>query len=347
VAAGHVVAVDLGEQLEQPLEGLGLRDGRPVSLEPLGARFREGGDEQIVQALEVVEDQPRPEAAVFVLTPFCLGLFSSLAFGLRQRRRADECALVGAVAVTVVSVALMGFALEGVICIVMALPLTLALGIGGALVGHAIQARGLRRWNAHAMSIAVLVLPPLMGAEAIAPDHPPLREVTTSIVIDAPPSVVWRQVIAVEPLPEPTELVFRVGIAYPTRATLDGTGVGAIRRCTFTTGDFVEPITVWEPGRRLEFDVRSQPAPMRELSPYGGVHPPHLDGFLRSDRGRFVLVRLPDGRTLLQGTTWYRNRMWPQAYWGLWSDALIRKIHGRVLRHIGRVAEAHAGGSGA
>jgi hypothetical protein len=34
--------------------------------------------------------------------------------------------------------------------------------------------------------------------------------------------------------------------------------------------------------------------------------------------------------------------MWPQAYWGLWSDALIRKIHGRVLRHIGRVAETQA-----
>jgi hypothetical protein len=31
--------------------------------------------------------------------------------------------------------------------------------------------------------------------------------------------------------------------------------------------------------------------------------------------------------------------MWPQAYWGLSSDALIRTIHGRVLRHIGRVAE--------
>lgn len=281
--------------------------------------------------------------ALFVLTPLCLGLFSSLAFGLRQPRSSGECATVGVIAVTVVSVALMGFAIEGAICIVMALPLTLSLGTVGALLGYAIQARALRRWNAHAMSIAVLALPPLMGVEAIAPDHPPLREVTTSVVIDAPPSVVWRHVISVEPLPEPTELVFRVGIAYPTRATLDGAGVGAVRRCTFTTGDFVEPITAWEPGRRLEFDVRSQPAPMRELSPYGGVHPPHLDGFLHSERGRFVLVRLPDGRTLLRGTTWYRNRMWPQAYWGLWSDALIHKIHGRVLRHIERLAEAQPG----
>lgn len=281
--------------------------------------------------------------ALFALTPVSLGLFSSLAFGLRKPRSAGECATVGVIAVTVVSIALVGFALEGAICIVMALPLTLSLGTVGGLLGYAIQARALRRWNAHAMSIAVLVLPPLMGMEAIAPDHPPLREVTTSVVIDAPPSVVWRHVISVEQLPEPTELVFRVGIAYPTRATLVGTGVGALRRCTFTTGDFVEPITVWEPGRELAFDVRSQPAPMRELSPYGSVHPPHLDGFLHSERGRFVLEPLPGGRTLLRGTTWYRNRMWPQAYWGLWSDALIHKIHSRVLRHVERLAEARTG----
>jgi hypothetical protein len=63
VTAGHVVAVDLREQLEQPLEGLGFGDSGPVALEPLGARFREGGDEQVVQAVEVVKDQPGPEAA--------------------------------------------------------------------------------------------------------------------------------------------------------------------------------------------------------------------------------------------------------------------------------------------
>jgi len=32
--------------------------------------------------------------------------------------------------------------------------------------------------------------------------------------------------------------------------------------------------------------------------------------------------------------------MWPQAYWGLWSDWLIGRIHGRVLDHVARIAEA-------
>ncbi len=82
---------------------------------------------------------------------------------------------------------------------------------------------------------------------------------------------------------------------------------------------------------------------MREVSPWGEVHPPHLDGFLRSRRGEFRLRPLEGGRTLLEGTTVYENRMWPAPYWGAWSDELIHTIHRRVLRHI--AAQAEEGGA--
>jgi hypothetical protein len=29
----------------------------------------------------------------------------------------------------------------------------------------------------------------------------------------------------------------------------------------------------------------------------------------------------------------------PQAYWGLWADALVHAIHDRVLAHVKRLAE--------
>jgi hypothetical protein len=33
--------------------------------------------------------------------------------------------------------------------------------------------------------------------------------------------------------------------------------------------------------------------------------------------------------------------MHPQAYWTLWSELAIHKIHRRVLAHIARLAERH------
>ena len=162
----------------------------------------------------------------------------------------------------------------------------------------------------------------------------------SAIEIDAPPDVVWRNVISFPPLPMPSELVFRAGIAYPQRAEIAGEGVGAVRRCVFSTGAFVEPITRWEPGRRLSFDVTEQPRPMQEWSPYADIAPPHLDGYFRSRRGEFRLIALPGGRTRLEGSTWYEMRLQPAAYWVLFGDAIISRIHGRVLRHIRATVEA-------
>jgi hypothetical protein len=158
------------------------------------------------------------------------------------------------------------------------------------------------------------------------------------VVIDAPPAKVWPHVVAFPPLPEPDDWFFQTGVAYPQRAEIRGTGVGAVRHCIFSTGTFVEPIEVWNPPSLLRFCVTEQPEPMREWSPYH-IHPAHLDQCLCSQRGQFLLEELPDGRTRLVGTTWYTNRMWPAAYWNLWSDYIIHRIHGRVLTHIQTLAE--------
>ena len=134
--------------------------------------------------------------------------------------------------------------------------------------------------------------------------------------------------------------MFRSGIAYPVRASIQGRGVGAVRHCEFSTGPFVEPITAWEEPRRLAFDVTEQPHPMRELSPYRNIAPAHLNGFFRSQHGQFLLTALPDGRTRLDGTTWYAQNLWPNRYWRVWSDYLVHRIHTRVLEHIKAESEA-------
>ena len=41
----------------------------------------------------------------------------------------------------------------------------------------------------------------------------------------------------------------------------------------------------------------------------------------------------------LTGSTWYQHHLWPADYWRLWSDAIIHRIHLRVLRHIKVLSE--------
>jgi hypothetical protein len=187
----------------------------------------------------------------------------------------------------------------------------------------------------------LVCLPLFAGAEALLM-RTTEYELMSAVEINATSATVWTNVVDFREITEQPEWYFRYGIACPQRARIDGVGVGAIRYCEFTTGTFVEPITVWDAPRRLAFDVTDQPAPMFELSPYRHVHPPHLHGFLRSNRGEFRLIPLADGRTRLEGRTWYEFAMFPQSYWTLWSDMLIHRIHERVLNHIKRESERNA-----
>jgi hypothetical protein len=241
---------------------------------------------------------------LFVGLPFFLGLSSALIHGCRRPQTFGSCIAVAATATALLAGLLIALAFEGVICILMAAPIAGALAVFGGFIGYLIQRRTEGGRDAGAVvSSLLLFMPGLFSAERIARVEAPLFEVKSSVVIEAPPERVWRHVVAFAEIPPPKELLFRAGVAYPLRAEIDGTGPGAVRHCVFSTGPFVEPIEVWDEPRRLEFTVSGQPPSMRELSPYPAITPAHLEHFLESHRGRFLLEPLPGGRTRLEGTT--------------------------------------------
>jgi hypothetical protein len=236
-------------------------------------------------------------------------------------------------------------AFEGLICIIMMLPLALPIVCLGATVGYFVVILGSRRARdlGKVMLALFALLPAMTGAEHLTTPEPLLFTCVTSVEINAPPDVVWQNVVSFADLDPPTDWLFRTGVAYPIRARIEGKGAGAIRTCEFSTGAFVEPIEVWDQPRLLKFAVTTNPPPMNEWNPLFDIHPPHLDGFLVSKQGQFQLTPRPGGKTLLTGSTLYQHGLWPAAYWRLWSDPIIHKIHDRVLKHIKALSEAHGG----
>jgi hypothetical protein len=220
------------------------------------------------------------------------------------------------------------FALEGLLCILLAFPLGLSIALFGGAVGRVIAVRSNSRRPSVAFSLFLLP-----GAAIMDVTAPPkvVYESVTSIEIDAPPQRVWESVIAFRDIEARPGLPFRMGIAYPLRARISGTGVGAVRHCEFSTGTFVEPITVWDAPHRLAFDVSDQPPVLQEWSPYRHVYAPHIQGFFRSTRGEFRLSPLANNRTRLEGSTWYTIDIHPLPYWRPIAEALLHRIHYRVL----------------
>ncbi len=248
--------------------------------------------------------------------------------------------MIFVIMLTIAGVVILG--IEGLGCLFMFTPLLVAPGLVGALIGFT-AARALPPPRVDflvAMTLSSFFV--LLAVERVNP-LPPLhpRPVETSVEIDAPVDRVWALLPRMEPMPPPTDWVFRyAGIAYPERATLAGEGVGARRTCEFTTGAALETVDLWSPGRALGFTIDAQPDPMRELTLYRTVRQPHLDGSVRNRRGELTLTELPGGRTRLTGRSWYEVQIAPESYWRLWSDLFIHKIHERVLAVVKARAEA-------
>ncbi len=275
---------------------------------------------------------------LFIWLPLTLGATSTLILSYKNLVARKKLRNNSYLTLLVFCLGLLAFAWEGVICLIMAAPIGFLFTYLGFLIGVSLSKSNQKEQTTIAIILLVISTPSLMAFEDSVKETDNLRSVVTRIEINATPDKVWKNVVAFPQLKDPTEFIFKTGIAYPINATIKGKGVGAIRHCNFSTGSFVEPITVWDEPKLLKFSVEEQPEPMKEISLYD-IHPNHLHGYWVSKQGQFKLTPLPNGHTLLEGTTWYVNKIKPSFYWTLWSDNIVHKIHNRVLKHIKQQAE--------
>lgn len=273
---------------------------------------------------------------VFAIIPFFSGVTTTLLLSYYEPITFANAFKFSLLVFFACCMSLVLFAIEGIICIIMAAPIAIPFVILGAYVGYQIQYK--KSNGVKLIILYILVVPSLLAFENHTEYEPTIFPITSSITINAPIEEVWKQVIEFPQMQEPTEFLFKTGIAYPINAHIEGTGVGAIRYCNFSTGSFVEPITTWDAPNLLAFSVKEQPIPMKEISMYD-INPAHLHEYFVSKKGQFKLTKLKNGKTLVEGTTWYYNKIQPEFYWKIWSTYIVHKIHNRVLNHIKVVCE--------
>jgi hypothetical protein len=228
---------------------------------------------------------------------------------------------------------------EGMLCIVFASPIMLVLAsVGGVLAGLVIR-RGARPKYV----FASLILLPFAASplENRLPETPSFRDVVTQITIDAPPDVVWREIIRVPEIREEERkgsLFHRIGIPKPIEATLSHEGVGALREARFEKGIvFHERVTEWEPDRSLGFTIRVDPSsiPPDALDEHVRVGDLHFDVL----QGRFEIESRPGGGVILHLASRHRITTPFNWYSSFWSHRVMRDIQETICQVIKKRSE--------
>src|SRR5262249_30711232 len=159
----------------------------------------------------------------------------------------------------VLAITLVLVAVEGVICVLMALPFAVPLAMLGGLLGYFIQRREASPGPAPIQTAGalVLILPLMMAGEKRVFDQPEELDISTEILINASPETIWPHLQRLS-LNAPEETLFKAGVAYPTSTATSGSGVGATRYCNFSSGVVLEHIEVWNEPYVLRFAVLKQ-----------------------------------------------------------------------------------------
>ena len=277
--------------------------------------------------------------AMFISTPLLIG--GVVAFMANRDGDIGPGRTMTEVSVSLLfaGLALLAVALEGVVCIVMAAPLAWLMAWIGAAIGRPLARAARPRGRTVVMSIALL--PAMFAIEQVIPATAAFED-SRSVVVMAAPTDVWPAVLQMNQIEEEPPLPFRLGLAYPVRGEVVGEGVGAKRLGHFSTGTATERVTEWAPEQALGFDIISEPATLRELSPYADVHAPHVDGYFRSVHARILLTPLEGGRTRLTLETTHELDLQPSYYWLPMVRWVVRENKARVLTQMKAQAEAAA-----
>ena len=231
---------------------------------------------------------------------------------------------------------------EGIVCILMLLPLWLLFGMLGVwpVYQYRKQSNGVDSSIFRANALLLLPLLSLVVDQHVAP--PTARyHVVREISVAAPPEAVWPQLLAIPDI-DAAEGVWTVsqsllGLPRPTGAKLTGRGEGAVRDAEWEGGvRFREIVTRWQPDRALQWRFSFPDASIRlrtdeHIDPHGR--------HLWIESGGYDLIPMQDGGTKIRLWTRYRAATPLNAYAAMWGEMILGDIQNNVLAIVaGRIA---------
>lgn len=231
---------------------------------------------------------------------------------------------------------------EGLICLIIILPMFLPLSVLGGFAMKVIQnINDTSRFNGFILCSLFVV--PVGGVLVEKQVETPttFRIVENVIEINAPVETVWKNIIRVPEISEeehsssPTQLM---GFPRPVEATLSHEGVGEVRHASFENGIlFIETITDWQHHKTLSFSIEVDPdaIPETTLDPHVTIGGAYFDVLT----GTYRIEEKENGKLLLHLSSRQRVSTNFNFYTTLWTEFIMSDIQQYILEIIKKRCE--------
>jgi glyoxylase-like metal-dependent hydrolase (beta-lactamase superfamily II) len=209
---------------------------------------------------------------------------------------------------------------EDIVCIIFALPLTLAMIVVGYMVGYYLAKKKYVKPN----RLNVIVLPLLFFGlttllDRLFGNSYQEQAVSTSLYLPYSPETVFDKIKSVDTLDTDKPFFMSLGLPAPQKCVLESETVGAKRTCYFEGGIIEEKVTEIKRGEVLKMKVTKYTLPgLKWLRFKDAIY------YFRPERNGTVITRV----------TTYFSSLKPRFYWSWCERSAIESEHEYVLRNL-------------
>lgn len=270
-------------------------------------------------------DQIGYGVTLFILLPFTLGLL----YGGETVRKWSLGGLLSALAIFILL--LLRFRIEGIVCIVMALPIVLGAMALGVLIKYLFfKKKDAKEENPPTIKATLiplfLVITVGMVEHKLTENDHHVIEVHSEISLPYSPEQVYDAIKSVDTLDAEKPFLMKLDLPIPQKCILEAEEVGALRTCYFEGGLIVERVTELQRGKILRMDVIDYQLTGRD--------------WLGFQEAIYLFDSLENGGCKLTRITTYTSQLYPRAYWKPLEAMGIEQAHEYVFRNLQKDLES-------
>jgi hypothetical protein len=256
----------------------------------------------------------------FVFLPFILGY-------ILARSNYKWISLVGLIVALMIFLGLLITGnLEGMVCVLMSLPLIVVFVTVGVMIHYLFGKYQKENKDNHRIksSIVPLILFSALGVieHKLTENDQFVNEVKSEIILPYSSLEVYETIKSVDTLDGEKPFLMQLDLPIPQKCILADERVGGIRTCYFEGGKIVERITALEKGKVLKMDVIDYQLTGRK--------------WLGFKEAIYYFEDLGNQRTKMTRITTYTSELYPRFYWQPLESIGIEQEHAYVFSNLKR-----------